>query len=434
MPDAASPSLAPPSIRPPRLFYGWIIVLACNLVACITWGVGIFNQGVFIAYYVTAYGWSPAALAVGPVVFHLWAGFAGVIVGRIVDRRGPRPVLLAGAASLAIATIGFASVRELWQVYPVFLLAGTGFACIHTVTLGKIVARWFVRQRSRAMAAATFGAGLGGALLVPLNVLIIERYGLFAGGVALAAITVLAILPLVVWVIKDGPEVLGLAPDGDPRQAAAANASTAAMEADAVDTRIWSLKDAIRTVPFWGLSLCFALGMVAQSAYLFHQVTYLQATLGMVGAASIVSVTTIFGIVGRLIFIGGGDRLSPRGWTVAVFATQCLSFLLLSISDTPVGLAIGSALFGLTMGVAVTLQPLATAYIFGRESFGRVYGPIYMAIRIGSACGPLAVGLILGATASYGSAWLLLAASLGLAALVVPLAIRPVSRPFSARQ
>jgi hypothetical protein len=53
-----------------RLYYGWIIVLACNLVACVTWVVAIFNQGIFVAYYVKAFGWSLPALSIAPVLFH----------------------------------------------------------------------------------------------------------------------------------------------------------------------------------------------------------------------------------------------------------------------------------------------------------------------------------------------------------------------------
>ena len=59
------------------------------------------------------------------------------------------------------------------------------------------------------MAAATFGAGLGGAILVPLNAFVIEQWGVLAAGVVLAVVTLGIIGPIALWVIKDGPEVLG---------------------------------------------------------------------------------------------------------------------------------------------------------------------------------------------------------------------------------
>jgi hypothetical protein len=51
-------------------YYGWYVAAACSAVAFITWGVGIFNQGVFLSYLVDQYGWSRATLSIGPMLFH----------------------------------------------------------------------------------------------------------------------------------------------------------------------------------------------------------------------------------------------------------------------------------------------------------------------------------------------------------------------------
>jgi MFS family permease len=95
-----------------------------------TWGIGVFNQGVFLAYYVQEYGWLRSTLSIGPTLFHLWAGIMGVFVGRLIDRRGPRPVLYLGAVTMAAATITFGLTRSPWHTYPAFFLLGTSFACL----------------------------------------------------------------------------------------------------------------------------------------------------------------------------------------------------------------------------------------------------------------------------------------------------------------
>jgi MFS family permease len=147
-----------------------------------------------------------------------------VLVGRVVDKHGARPALLGGAVFLAAALLGMAYVSELWHVCLAFPMLGIGFACIHTVTIGKIVSRWFLAKRPRAMASATFGAGFGDALLVPLNILMIQNYGLLGGSLTLIAVSILILVPMALFVIKDGPEVLGQHVDG-----AAAAAVTAEM-------------------------------------------------------------------------------------------------------------------------------------------------------------------------------------------------------------
>ncbi len=406
------------AIPAPRLYYGWIIVLACNFVACITWGVAIFNQGVFAAYWITEYGWSPAALSGAPALFQLWAGVAGVVVGRSVDRHGPRPALLAGAFFLCLALWAIASVEAVWQVYPAFLLLGTGFACIHTVTLGKIVARWFYRQRARAMAAATVGAGVGGAVLAPLNAWAIETHGPAAGCMALGAATLAVLLPAALWAIKDGPESVGQTIDGGRMHMAAA------ADIDR-DVRDWPLGDAMRGLSFWALAFCLGFGMLAQSAYLYHQTPFLQQTLGLVGAAGVVSITTLAGIGGRALFILVGDRISTRLWCTLIYAAQASAFAVLALGEGASALTVGSAIFGFTMGLVITIQPLTVAFVYGRRSFGRIYGAIYLAIRTGAAIGPLVIGAALAAFGGYETGWLIVAVALGVAILLLPAALRP---------
>lgn len=403
-----------------QLYYGWYIVGACNLIAFITWGVGVFNQGVFLGYFVEQYGWSRAALSVGPMLFHLWAGVAGVVVGRSLDRGGPRPVLLTGALAMAAGAVVFGLTRQPWHTYAAFLLLSTGFACIHTVTLGKIVARWFVRQRSRAMAAATLGASLGGTLLVPLNAAVLERWGGLTGGLTLAAITIGLIVPLALWVVKDGPEVLGLRPDGDPSASGAA-----ASDAASADAHPWTVPEAMRTPAFWALAVSFPLGMIAQSGFLVHEVMFLQPTFGLLGAAAVVTVTTIAGTVGRVGFALIGHRWPPRHVACSTFVLQAASFLLLACGSAPWSLITGAALFGLTMGIVVILQPLTTATCFGQHAFGRIYGPIYLGIRLGAALGPLLCGLLSATTGSYRLVWLLVAGGLGVAAVSIRWATPP---------
>lgn len=109
--------------------------------------------------------------------------------------------------------------------------------------------------------------------------------------------------------------------------------------------------------------------------------------------------------------------------SVVSWISQALAFLILALAETPLWLTLGSALFGLTMGLVITLQPLEVAYMFGGASFGRIYGPIYMSIRISSAIVPAIVGVVLAAAGGYSSAWIAVAASLGLAIGALPWAL-----------
>ena len=411
-----------------RPYYGWYVVGACNVVAFMTWGIGVFNQGVFLGFYVREYGWSPAALSIGPTIFYVWAGAVGIAVGRLIDRLGPRPVLIFGAGALGAGTIALGLTRLPWQVYPAFLLLSTGYACLHTVTLGAIVSRWFVRDRARAMAAATFGAGIGGMILAPLNAALLERWGGLAGGLALAVIAVIGVVPLAIWVVKDGPEVVGQRPDGGPSGGAGPEPA-----ATSLADRSWTLSAAVRTRSFWAIAVSFHLTMIAQGGFLVHQVLFLQPTFGFVAAATVVSATTIAGGVGRAAFALVGNRWPPRRIAAAMFLLQASGLLLSAIGGSDWLVVLGSILFGLTMGVTIALQPLIAVECFGRPSFGRVYGPIYLAIQLGTGLGPLFLGFAATAADSYRPSLLVVAAGLVLASIGIHWATRPTVAGLEAR-
>ncbi|MDA0350653.1 MAG: MFS transporter [Chloroflexi bacterium] len=400
-----------------RVFYGWYIVAGCNAIALVTWGVAIFINGIFIAYFVDERGWSRASLSVGHTLFQITAGLVGILVGRTVDRRGPRSVFLVGGTVVAIgiASLGFATT--VWHTYVAFTILGAGFACLHTVTLGKTIARWFVRSRTRAMTIATFGASIGGMILAPINANVLGTWGAPTAGLLLAVFAIAVVWPVATFVIRNDPAALGLRPDG--ANGAATEASTDRDEDAAAPERAWTLAEATHQRAFWALALTLPLGMFAQGSFLIHQVSYLTSgSFTLVQAAAVVTAVTVASTVGRALFVFVGDLLSPPLTNGIVFLIQAVAFAVLAVAPTPAMQVAGSILFGFTMGVLVILQPLSVAAAFGERTFGAIYGQIYLAIRIGAAAGPLAVGV--GTVAfGYPVVWGALSCGLVVAAIAV---------------
>ncbi|MFN8525669.1 MAG: MFS transporter [Chloroflexota bacterium] len=375
-------------------YYGWYVVAACNAVAFITWGVGVYSQGVFLAYYANVYGWSRGAMSTAPTLFFVCAGAGGFVVGRLIEGIGPRRVLLLGACVMAAGGLALGSARELWQVYPSFVLLAGGYVCLHTVTLGAIISRWFDRLRSRAMGAATFAASFGGMVLAPLAAAAMDRSGAIAGGALLAVTSVALVVPAVLFVIKDRPEDVGQSVDGEAEDAVIAAAGAA--QPVARETRAL-----LREPALWAIGLAYHLAMVSQGGFLVHQVLFLSPSFGFVAAAGVVSATTIAGVVGRLAYTVWGDRWPTRRIMAATFALQAVGMLISATGASPGQLLLGSIVFGLTVGVIVTTPPVIVAECFGRASFSRAYGPVYLMIQLGSAVGPPVLGSLVEATGGY---------------------------------
>lgn len=402
------------------LYYGWYVAGACTLIAIITHGIGAFNQGVFLAYFAQEYGWSRSALSLGPMLFHLWAGVAGVIVGRWIDQRGSRAALIVGSLALAAGALTLGLTRHLWQTYPAFLLLGTGFACLHNVTLGKIIGKWFRRDHARAMAVATLGTSLGGMIIIPLTAAVLQYWGGLTGGLILASITLGVIVPLTLWVIQDGPEALGLSVDGGV--APVENVSSMPTRENEYQ---WTLSEAMQTLPFWALAISFPLVVMTQAGFAAHQVLIYQSSFGLLGAAGVATMITFIGVLSRLGFLLFVPRWSARHIAANVYLLEVLGLLLLAFSETAWILIVSAAILGFSMSLTVTLEPVITSECFGQIAYGRIYGPIYFGTRLAAAFGAFLYGAMASATGSYRQALCVMAAAIFLATFSIQLAIPP---------
>jgi MFS family permease len=156
-------------------------------------------------------------------------------------------------------------------------------------------------------------------------------------------------------------------------------------------------------------------------------------------AATVVSATTISGTVSRVVFAAVGDRWAPRQIAAAMMVVEAVGLGLSALGGDDSGstgadaarnvgawlLAAGSVVFGLTMGIIVSIQPLVVADCFGRRSFGRIYGPIYLAIQLGTGLGSLVFGLTATAFGSYRPVLSVVALTLLLASFGMRWAVRP---------
>src|SRR5262245_59500958 len=139
----------------------------------------------------------------------------GLVVGRMVDHRGARPVEIFGALTMALGFFLLAHAQSLTALY--LCLAGPvalGSTCIGALPNNAAVARWFVARRGRALGVATAGISAGGSVLAPLAQYLIPHLGWRRAYVVLAVLLLVLVLPLVLGFMRRDPADLGLVPDG----------------------------------------------------------------------------------------------------------------------------------------------------------------------------------------------------------------------------
>ncbi len=408
----------------PRVFYGWWIVAACVVMLTLSSGIGFYGLGVFLPSLEEEFGASPALASLGGTVFFLVFGLAGPFVGRRVDARGARLVMIVGSALFGAGLMGLAVSQQLWQTYAAYAVMAAGFAGTALVPVSALVSAWFSDRRGLAMAVAMSGISLGGVVMAPLATGLIVSYGWRAAAAALGILVWVVGVPLSALIIRRRPEDLELLPDGATRAPVMASG-----RGSAADTPVWTLSAARRTRAFWAIAIGYLLINLTLIGVLMHQIRFLTSGTAAEGAISpqaaalAVSLTALASIAGRLGLGAVIDRLSRRWAAVALMVVQAAATVgLLVARGNLVLIYLAVLAFGLGMGCAIMLQSLLVSDLFGMSSFGEIYGATMLAATVGMAAGPWLSGYLYERFGSYEVAFVVFAAIALLAALSISLA------------
>src|SRR5919206_3631059 len=131
-------------------------------------GLALYGLPLYYDFMVTEFGWSRAQVTSGNALSKLVVGPAfGFIAGWIVDRFGPRRLMMSGILMAGGALIGLGAMSAAWMFYLFYFVNALGYVCGGPLPNQVLLSRWFDRTRGRAMGVAYLGIGVGGAI-VPL--------------------------------------------------------------------------------------------------------------------------------------------------------------------------------------------------------------------------------------------------------------------------
>ncbi|TMB22546.1 MAG: MFS transporter [Deltaproteobacteria bacterium] len=410
------------------VFHGWWIVLVAFVCHAVNTGLMFYAWGVFLVPLAAAFG-GRGHVATGFSVMQLAAAGYSLGVGRIIDRRGSRPVQIVGAIVLATGFFLVSRVNSLATLY--LCLAGPvalGSTCIGNLPNNAAVARWFVRRRGRALGISTAGISAGGIVFAPLAQHLIERHGWRTAYEVLAVMVLALVLPPVVAFMCRDPADLGLLPDGLPAPRDAARADLALVEREV--ERSVRPEVAVRQADFWFLAAAFGLTIAGLSAVLLYQAPLLiDRGLPARSASLVLGATAAMGVVGKLGFGALLDRFDQRRVAAVCFCLQTVGVLLLWQTTSVYWLVCYVLLYGYAMGGNATLQASLVGDTFGRLHYGAIAGRMTPFLVLAQGIGVPATGYLRDATGSYGPALAVVMVGSLVAAAVV-LRVRPAARPL----
>jgi MFS family permease len=422
----------------PRLpfYYGWLLVG----IAFVTMAVGVTARTAFsllMPPLIDEFGWE-RGLAAGAFSFgFLASALASPLVGRMVDRHGPRIVIESGVILLAAGLLLAPAIRNPWQLYATLgVLAGIGANLVSFTAHSLFLPNWFARNRGLALSIAFSGAGVGAIALLPWLQTVIIGEGWRAACSAMGWLVVLVIAPINL-LVRRRPEDLGLLPDGATHsvQAEGARRRSSIVDPQWAATE-WTLARALRTARFWWIALGFFCGLVAWYAVQVHQTKYLiEVGFSPLVAAWALGIVSAVAIPGQLGLGALSDRIG-REW---VWSAGCLGFAvsyaaLIALERYPApwllyAMVLSQGLLGYAL--AALLGPIVME-VFEGPHYGAIFGTITVALLAGGAAGPWLAGAIHDATGSYRPAFVLCIACCAVSAAAIwiaaPRKVRRVPR------
>jgi MFS family permease len=386
-------------------YYGWVIVG----IAFVTMAIGVTARTEFsllMPPLIDEFGWD-RGLAAGAFSFgFLVSAVLSPIVGRVMDDRGPRVVIITGVLLMTAGLFFAPYIERPWHLYATLgVLVGGGANMMTYTAHSQFLPNWFVRRRGLAISIAFSGVGVGGILLLPWLQSIILTDGWRASCRAIGLLVLLAVAPLNL-LVRMKPEDVGTMPDGDVLLQSAADKRQASNIVDPAWVAIeWTLARAVRTTRFWWIVLGYFCSLIAWYAVQVHQTKYL-TEIGFTPliAAWALGAVSVVGIPGQIILGALSDKIG-REW---VWTTGCAGFAVCYAALIALEHAASNSLLYLMvlaqgfLGYALTsvMGPIV-AEIFEGPHYGSIFGTITVALIGGGAAGPWIAGVIHDATGSY---------------------------------
>lgn len=392
-----------PGRRVGGVFYGWWLAGVAALVM-ILGTVPVFSA--LPAWFVVLerrFGWSRAELSLAFSFARVEGSIMGPVAGHLIDKLGPRRMVLIGFPILGVGFLLFSQMHNLWQFYLAFVVMSSGGGFGTWLPMMTVLNNWFRRRRAMAMGIAMEGFAIGGVLLVPALAWAIDpdhfgpdRWRTVAAGIGVALI-VLA-FPIS-RMVRNRPEDYGLLPDGRPPASTPA-VTGSAPPASQQEGYTW--QQALRTRAFWLITIghsCSSIVIVTITVHLGPMLDDRGFSLQTVGWV----VSTYTGVGGIFMLVGGyiGDRL-PMRMTLFIFsAIQSVAVVILLQADSLEVVYLFAVVMGVGFGGRAPLSTAIRGIYFGRRAFASITGISMIPMNFLLLAAPLFAGIMFDATGSY---------------------------------
>src|SRR6266705_443071 len=336
-------------------------------------GFALYGLPLYYDFWERDFGWSRKLITSGNALSKVVVAVVfGFIAGWLIDRFGPRRLMMIGILMAGGALIGLSAISAsaLWMFYFFYFFNALGYVCAGPPPNQVLLSRWFDKARGTAMGFAYLGIGVGGVLVPQLSRRLTERYGWQTSLRGLGILMILLTLPMVLFV-KDRPE-------REPAKKA--------MEPLSPMTGIF------RRGTFYLLVLGSMCSIGAVGGTNQHLKLYLSRdqNYGQSEALNIISLVLAFSIIGRLLMGWLADRWTRKYVMLLIYLLVAGAIPLLFFASSSGVMYLFAIIFGIGLGGEYLIIPLIAAELFGVKALGRLMGILVTVDGVAEALLPFA--------------------------------------------
>src|SRR4051812_28812298 len=177
-------------------YYGWVIVA----VTFVTMAIGVNARTAFSLFYppiLAEFGWDRGVTAGAFSFGFVASGVVSPLIGRLMDRTGPRAVMEIGVALMGGGLLLAPLTSQPWHLYiTIGVMVGAGSVCLGYSGQSLFLPNWFIRRRGLAIGIAFAGVGIGSMTLLPWVQHLIEGNGWRTARTAIGLMILIVLGPI----------------------------------------------------------------------------------------------------------------------------------------------------------------------------------------------------------------------------------------------
>jgi len=346
-----------------------------------SWGIVYYAFPVLNPQITSATGWSATATTAAFSGALLVSALAGIPVGRILDRRGPRAVMTTGSVLGVAAVLAIAWAPNLAAFTAAWLLAGVAMAATFYQPAFAALTRWWGTDRVRALTVVTLAGGLASTVFAPLTAALAEH---------LSWRTTYAILAVLLALVTIPAHAFALRAPWPPAPTPLARRAT-------------DHGSVPRSRPFLMLATALTLNSFAMYAVVIALVPLLIARgASPTAAAWVLGLGGAGQTLGRTLYATLANRTGVTTRTIALITLGGTTTAAFAMVSGPFPLLVGIAVAaGMVRGNLTLLQATAVTDRWGTAHYGRLSGLLAAPATIASALAPFAGAALAGPLGGY---------------------------------